>query len=177
MKRRLLLSGGIAAATLLTGCASQNLADYANDKPALDLATYFNGRVLAYGMFQDRSGQIVKRFTVVMGCSWNGNQGVLDEAFTYSDGSTERRIWRVTRQADGRYVGRADDVVGEAIGEASGNALRWRYTLSLPVGNSVYEVQMDDWMYLINERVMINRARMTKFGIHLGDVTLSFTKP
>mgnify|MGYP000851750073 FL=1 len=177
MKRRLLLGASVAGAAALSGCASQNLDGYANEKPVLDLAAYFNGRVLAQGMFQDRSGQIVKRFKVVMDCTWNANQGVLDEAFTYSDGSTERRIWHVTRHAAGHYTGTAGDVVGEAEGRAAGNALRWNYTLRLPVGKSVYDVQMDDWMYLMDERTMINRARMTKFGIHLGDVTLAFTKP
>lgn len=29
---------------------------------------------------------------------------------------------------------------------------------------------------LMNDRVMLNRAVMSKFGIHLGDVTLSFYK-
>jgi len=37
-------------------------------------------------------------------------------------------------------------------------------------------VQFDDWMYLISERVLINRASMSKFGIELGEVTLSFYK-
>ncbi|NDH30917.1 MAG: DUF3833 family protein, partial [Betaproteobacteria bacterium] len=72
--------------------------------------------------------------------------------------------------------GRAEDVVGEAIGEASGNALRWRYTLALPVDGRVWHVQFDDWMFLINDQVMINRAKMSKFGIELGEVTLSFVK-
>jgi hypothetical protein len=31
-------------------------------------------------------------------------------------------------------------------------------------------------MYLMDERVMLNKARMSKGGIHLGEVTLSFTK-
>lgn len=177
MKRRLLLGTGLAAAAGLAGCASQDLDGYAHEKPVLDLAAYFNGRVLAHGMFQDRSGQVVKRFTVAMDCNWSGNQGVLDEAFTYSDGSTQRRIWRVTRWPDGSYTGTADDVVGQAVGRGAGNALRWSYTLRLPVDTSVYEVDMDDWMYLIDERTLINRARMSKFGFHLGDVTLSFTKP
>jgi hypothetical protein len=59
----------------------------------------------------------------------------------------------------------------------SGNAFRWAYTLKLPVDGKVYEVQFDDWMYLINDRVMLNRATMSKFGIRLGEVTLSFYKP
>jgi hypothetical protein len=109
--------------------------------------------------------------------TWSGNQGVLDEDFTYSDGTKERRVWRLTDLGNGRYSGRADDVVGEAVGQAAGNALNWRYTLALPVDGRVWEVQFDDWMYLMDERVMLNKAVMSKFGITLGEVTLAFTKP
>ena len=75
------------------------------------------------------------------------------------------------------HRGRADDVVGEAIGTAAGNALNWRYTLALKVDERVINVQFDDWMYLVDERVMLNKAAMSKFGIYLGEVTLAFTKP
>ena len=176
LQRRSLLSAAVLAPALLSGCASQNLAGYAAEKPVLDLARYFNGTIDAHGIFQDRSGQIVKRFTVVMDCSWKGNEGVLDEAFTYSDGTTQRRIWRLTKHADGHYTGTADDVVGTARGQTQGNAFRWGYTLALPVDGKVYHVDFDDWMYLIDERVMLNRATMSKFGVRLGEITLSFTK-
>ena len=165
-----------ATAALLSGCASQNLSAYAKAEPKLDLATYFNGPVEAHGMFQDRSGQVIKRFVVQIESKWQGNQGTLDERFKYDDGTTQQRIWRLTRHADGRYTGRADDVVGEAQGQVSGNTLNWAYTMQLPVDGKVYEVQFDDWMYLIDERVMLNRAVMTKFGFRLGEVTLSFIK-
>ena len=176
MKRRLLLAAAPASLAAISGCASPDIADYRGEKPALDLRTYFDGTVDAWGVFTDRSGKVVKRFTVVMQCSWQGNEGVLDEAFTYSDGSTQRRVWRVTKLADGRYTGRADDVVGEALGQASGNALRWRYTLALPVDGRVWHVDFDDWMFLMSDKVMLNRATMSKFGITLGEVTLSFTR-
>ncbi len=166
----------LTSASLLAGCASPDVRSYANERPVLDLAEYFNGRVLAHGIFQDRSGQVVRRFTVEMEGRWQGDQGVLDEHFTYSDGKKERRIWHLTKQANGRYTGTADDVVGTANGEASGNAFRWAYTLQLPVDGKVYEVQFDDWMYLVDERVMLNRATMSKFGVRLGEVTLSFQK-
>ena len=179
MQRRLLLTAAAASplGLALSGCASQSLDGYAAEKPALDLAQYFNGRVHAHGMFQDRGGQIVKRFTVVMECTWNGDRGVLDEAFTYSDGTTQRRVWRLVKHADGRYTGTADDVVGQARGQTRGNAFRWAYTLALPVDGRVYEVDLDDWMYLIDERVMLNRATMSKWGVYLGEITLSFSKP
>ena len=102
---------------------------------ALSLRDYFNGRVRRHGMFQDRAGKVVKRFTVTMDCRWNGDTGVLDEAFRYSDGSTQRRVWTLRALGDGRFTGTADDVVGTAEGEQRGNAFHWNYTLRQPVGD------------------------------------------
>lgn len=177
MKRRLtLLLAATAVATLLAGCAAPTAADYAAEKPLLDLKTYFNGELVAHGIFTDRQGKVARRFVVQMTGTWQGNQGVLDERFTYSDGTLERRVWRLTDEGGGRWTGRADDVVGVAEGRAAGNALNWRYTLNLPVDGKTYEVQFNDWMYLMDERVMLNKAVMSKFGIRLGEVTLSFYK-
>ncbi len=174
--RRHVLLTLLAGSAVLAGCAGPQVSDYAQQRPALQLDRYFNGRIRAHGIFQKRGGEVVRRFTVVMDCHWEGNQGVLDEAFSYSDGSTSRRVWRLTKHEGGRYTGRADDVVGEAAGQESGNAFRWNYTLRLPVDGKEYEVQFDDWMFLVDERVMLNRATMSKFGITLGEVLLSFTK-
>ena len=176
-RRRILVAAAAAtSALILGGCASQQIDTYAAEKPLLDLQQYFNGTLDAYGVFTDRSGTVIKRFTVVMVCHWNGAQGVLDETFTYADGSTQKRIWRLQKQADGRFTGRADDVVGEALGESRGNAFHWAYTLRLPVDGKVYDVQFDDWMYLMTDKVMLNKATMSKFGVRLGEVTLSFVK-
>ena len=177
-----LVACALAAPLWLVGCASAPTpADYAAERPVLDLRQYFNGKLTAHGIFTDRAGKVQRRFTVDMNARWEGDKGVLEEDFLYSDGTKERRVWRLTKlpdaQGEGRYIGTADDVVGEAQGQASGNALRWTYTLRLPVDGKVYEVQFDDWMYLIDERVMLNKAVMSKFGIRLGEVTLSFTKP
>lgn len=162
---------------LLAGCGTTvTPPDYSKEKPVLDLQTYFNGTVDAWGMFQDRSGKVIKRFTVVMHCHWDGDTGTLDEDFTYSDGTIQKRIWTLKKVAPDRYIGTAADVVGEAIGTVGGNSLRWQYVLALPVDGKIYNVNFDDWMYLMDERVMLNRAVMSKFGFRLGEVTLSFTK-
>ena len=167
------LAGGLA---LVAGCAGIDPATYRAEKPVLDLRTYFDGDIDAWGVFQDRSGKVVRRFTVKMKCTWVGDTGTLDEDFTYSDGKKEKRVWTVRRQPEGRWIGTAADVVGEAQGISSGNALNWRYTLALNVDGTVWNVDFDDWMYLVDERVMLNRATMSKFGIRLGEVLLSFTK-
>lgn len=175
MKRRHLLAA-MAAPAMLTGCSTPSVETYKAEKPELDLRRYFQGKVDAWGLFTDRSGQVVKRFVVEMDCSWQGQEGVLDERFTYSDGTLQRRIWRLLDHGQGHYTGRADDVVGQAQGQSSGNAFNWHYTLALPVDGRVWHVQFDDWMYLMDSQTMINKARMSKWGIHLGDVTLAFAR-
>ena len=161
---------------VLQGCSGPNVLIYKNENPTLNLKEFFNGEVKAWGIFTNRSGEVIKRFTVVMDCSWNGDEGILDEKFIYSDGTKQQRIWKLKDLGMGTYQGSASDVVGIAQGQSSGNALQWKYILSLPVDDKVWEVQFEDWMYQIDQNVMINKARMTKWGIYLGEVTLSFTK-
>jgi len=165
---------------LLLGCAGPSVQQYANEKPTLDLSEYFSGTIDAYGIFTDRSGEVQKRFTVLIKADWkvvNGKKvGTLDESFEYSDGSKQKRIWTLTEQGPGKYIGRADDVIGDAQGELAGNALNWTYTLALPVDGTIYHVQFNDWMYLITPKIMLNKAKMSKFGFELGEVTLSFYK-
>jgi hypothetical protein len=172
----LTLAIGLAAPLLMSGCAGPTPADYASQSPKLDLKQYFNGKLLAHGIVTDRSGQVTQRFTVQMTGSWQGDTGTLDERFSYADGRQETRVWTLTRGADGRYTGRAADVVGEAQGQAAGNALNWRYTLRVPVDGRSWDIEFDDWMFLVDEHVMINRAVMSKFGIRLGEVLLSFQR-
>jgi hypothetical protein len=170
------LAALLMSLALLGSCASIDPSAYSAERPQLDLREYFNGQVDAWGVFQDRSGKVVRRFTVSIDARWDGDTGVLDESFLYSDGTTQKRIWTLKRLADGRYTGTADDVVGEATGRVSGNAFRWQYTMALPVDGRVWHVDFDDWMFLVDQKVLLNRAEMSKFGIRLGEVTLSFTK-
>lgn len=161
---------------MLSACSTPDMALYAKEKPALDMQQYFNGTVDAWGMFQNRKGEVVKRFNVVIQCSWQGDVGTLDEDFIYSDGTKQKRVWTLKKQPNGQYIGTADDVVGVAVGIVSGNALNWKYVLALPVDGKVYNVNFDDWMILMDDKVMLNRAVMSKFGFKLGEVTLSFRK-
>lgn len=160
----------------LAGCGSVPVERYRDERPAMDLQRYFDGTIDAWGMFQDRSGKVVKRFYVRIDASWSGDTGVLDEHFEYSDGTRSRRVWTITRIGANRYRGTADDVIGEAYGEVQGNALRWQYVLALEVDGRTWEVDFDDWMYMIDDQVMLNRSVMSKFGIRLGEVILSFRK-
>lgn len=165
-----------AAAALIAGCAAPGVEAYRDQRPVLDLRQYFDGEIEAQGMFQNRSGEVVRRFTVAIKGSWQGNVGTLEEDFFYADGTTDRRVWTITRIDEHNYTGTADDVIGEATGKAYGNALHWRYVLALEVDDKTYKVDFDDWMYLVDDEVMLNRSEMRKFGFRLGEVTLAFKK-
>ena len=166
----------VLTSLLLISCGQVPVERYANEKPVLDLPTYFSGPVQAWGMFQDRSGEVIKRFHVDIQSRRDGEKLILDKRFLYSDGTRQRRVWTLTPDGEGRWIGTADDVVGEAIGEVAGNALRWQYRLLLPVDDTTYEVEFDDWMYLMDEDTLINRSFMSKFGVELGQVTLFFRR-
>ena len=163
---------------LLAGCSSVDPQVYRKEQPALDLARYFAGTLEGHGMVLDRGGEVQRRFVVLIRATWNGDVGTLDEDFTWSDGKKERRVWTLRRSVpDGsRWIGTAPDVIGEAQGVVAGNALNWSYTLDLATGSGRYKVAFDDWMFLIDDRVMLNRAVMSFYGVRVGEVLISFRK-
>jgi hypothetical protein len=171
--RTLLILGSVLA---LTACAMPDVAHYAQEEPKLDVTQYFQGKTEAWGMFQKRSGEVVKRFHIKMEGHNEGDNFILKEHFFYNDGTDDEREWTFSLQPDGSLHGKAHDVVGVAIGHASGNAFRMRYTLKLPVGDSVYKVKFDDWMFKIDEQTVVNRASVTKFGFEVGQVTVFFRR-
>jgi Protein of unknown function (DUF3833) len=166
----------LAALALVAGCSTLEPQAYRDERPALDLFRYFDGTIDAWGQFEDRSGKVVKRFEVLIRGTVLGDQLTLEEDFSYSDGTRERRVWTITRTGDGAYRGTAADVVGEAEGRSAGNALNWRYTLALEVDGRTWHVSFDDWMFLHEGGVLLNRAVMSKFGIRLGEVFIAFRR-
>lgn len=163
-------------AVAVAGCSSMKPEDFAGGKPTFVLEEYFAGKTRAWGLFEDRFGNVRRQFVVDITGVWDGRELVLDEDFTYSDGEVEERVWRIVKIDANRYEGRAGDVVGVATGTAYGNALNWRYALDLKVGGSTRRVNFDDWMFLQPDGILINRARVTKWGFDVGEVTVVFGK-
>ena len=160
---------------MLFSCG-KDISQYAHNTPKLDLRTYLNGKTKAWGMLEDRSGNITRRFTVDMQTTWNGNHGVLKEYFTFDDGEKSERTWKIDYTDDYNFTATAGDVLGNAIGKQSGNALQMKYTLDLKVGNKNYHVNLDDWMFQLDEKRLVNKSEIKKFGITLARLTIFFEK-
>ncbi|WP_375749030.1 DUF3833 domain-containing protein [Vibrio sp. HN007] len=157
---------------ILTACGSASLDEHGSTTPDLKLEEFFSGELKAYGMVQDRSGNLLRRFEVDLLGSWEGNKGKLEEWFRFDDGEKSTRTWYLEKTEDNNYQGYADDVIGVAKGQTSGSALYWTYELEIEVDGSLYEVTLDDWMFLIDENRLFNVTEMTKFGFKVGTLTL-----
>jgi hypothetical protein len=166
----------IIASSLLLASCSTTMKNYDDTTPHFDMQQFFDGKLTAYGMVQNRQGEVLRRFRVDMIGSWEDNKGKLDEQFYYHDGEQQQRIWYIQKTDDGRYIGNADDVVMPASGESNGFALNWQYSLMIEVDGENWKIDFNDWMYLIDEYRLINRAKMTKWGFMVGEVTLWIEK-
>lgn len=167
--------GGISA------CARRDVAVLSDRQPGLDLAEFFAGDSVAYGIFEDRFGNLRRQFRVNMTGTVEGDTLTLVEDFLYDDGERADRTWVIRRTGtDDRgivsYEGTAADVTGTAKGRVAGNALNWEYDVVLNMSGSEVKVHFDDWIYRQDEDVAINRAFISKFGIEIGSVTIVFLR-
>jgi len=165
----------LGAVSLMTSCSAR-LTEYEQTEPAFDLADYFNGPAVAWGMVQDYRNQVTRRFCVELDGQWQQDQGVLSEQFYFDDGDIEQRVWQLRRLAPDHYAGTATDVVGTAIGRQQGFALQWQYQLQLSIDGEVYQFDLDDWMYQLDSYRLFNRTAMKKFGLTVAEMTLFFDK-
>lgn len=160
---------------VITSCSS-DISDYQETSPKFDIKTYFSGELIAWGMVQDYANQVTRRFCVELNGTWENNQGELAEIFYFDDGEISYRTWQLTQLSNDQYTGSAEDVVGIATGKQSGYAFQWQYQLLVPIDDELYQFNMDDWMYQIDEHRVFNRTTMNKFGVKAAEITLFFDK-
>ena len=166
----------VTVITLLLGsCGTRDIngSVYTTQEPAFDITAFFDGEVRAWGIVQDRSGNLTQQFTVVIDGNWDGTTLTLDETFNYGLGDgPEERVWKLSRDEEGQWRGSAGDILDEATGRSFGNAFRWQYRIDLPVDDTSYVVNFDDWIWAFDDNTIINRSYITKFGITFAEVTI-----
>ncbi|MEI7949545.1 MAG: DUF3833 domain-containing protein [Gammaproteobacteria bacterium] len=166
----------IMLALLLGSCGVVQVEDYNHSQPALDLRQFFDGNLKAYGMLQDRSGRMTRRFSATLHGSWQGETGTLVEHFSFDDGEQQDRTWILQHKGNGRFSGTAGDVVGTADGNSGGSVFQWQYSLNVPWRSNTLEVNLNDWLYLVDAQHLLNKTTLTKFGFRVGELTLVIEK-
>lgn len=166
-----------AMVLVLAGCTGKPaLEDEKLSTRNLNLEEFFEGKTVAYGQFQDIFGTVRRRFEVEINGTWDGDTLTLVEDFVYEDNSTEQRVWTLVKTGEDTWRGTAPGVIGEAFGEERGDTFNWRYTIDLPVPDGTLRVTFDDWMWLLTEDRLLNRAYMKRFGVDIGEVIITFEK-
>ena len=168
---------GLLIIFFLTGCVNNmKPIDFKDQKPRLIIENYLSGNVKAWGVLQNRSGKVTRQFKADLNGKWDGSQLILDEIFNWDDGERQTRQWKIKKIDDHNYQGTASDVVGTAKGYSYGPAFKFEYVLLVPVKGKNIKITFDDWIFMQDERVAINRAIMTKFGIKVAELTVVFVK-
>jgi len=170
------LTALLGALIMLSSCSGHTVEYYKDSAPKADIKDYFNGPIKAWGIVQDWRGRVVNRFDIDMVGAWEGDTGTLTEHFTYYDGKTQKRIWTIRKLGENSYEGTASDIIDKATGETSGSAARWSYVMDLPVSDTTYRLRFDDWMWVMNDGVLINRSYIKKFGITVSELTIFMQK-
>jgi len=162
---------------LLTGCSAVDIQRYEANTPKLDLHNYFEGRTKGWGIVQDRKGIVTRQFKVdIVGSVGSDGSLTLAEKFDWSDGEQSERTWVISKDGEHKLTGVADDVSGRAQGEAYGNVLNWQYYLDIEVDGTSWNIKLDDWLFLLSDELLLNKASMYKFGLKVGEVTIVFLK-
>lgn len=170
------LTAMLGVLIMFSGCSGHSLEYYQGTSPKADIKEYFNGPIKAWGIVQDWRGRVVRRFDIEMVGKWEGDTGTLTEHFEYYDGQKQDRVWTIKKLSDGSYEGTASDIIDKATGAAEGNAVRWNYVMDLPVDDTTYRIRFDDWMWAMNDGVLINRSYLKKFGITVSELTIFMQK-
>ena len=153
------------------------IEDFTNKKPNFIPQEYFDGKLRAYGMVKDRSGNIIKTFKGDLVGSWDENGvGTLDEKFVYDNGETQTRVWTLRPTTDKTFIGTAGDIVGEAYMIANGNTVMIDYTMTVPYNNTTIDIDVKDWLHLQEDGVILNHSKMKKFGFTVGELVITIIK-
>ena len=165
---------------LLQACSGPAVEDYADSSPLFIPEQFFNGPLHAHGIVKNRAGKVTRRFTATLNGTWSNGRGLLAEKFEFDDGEIQYRNWQLELQEVSgnvrHYIGRAEDVVGEARFTVSGNSAFIGYVLKVPYSGRTINISVDDRMYLIDDHTLIGESDLSKWGFDVGAITLTIVK-
>lgn len=141
-----------------------------------DFAAFFDGAVRGVGITQDWRGRLTDRFELTLHGDFTPTTGTLDEHLVHADGSVEQRRWDIVHRGAQDWRARCDGILGEALGGQQPWGFRWCYRVSHRLGTRDITLHCDDRMYAIDNRHLMNRIRVRKFGLPVASLTLLYSR-
>ena len=160
---------------ILTGCSDPlPVVAFAGTSPTLDPVRFFTGHVRSWGVME-QFGAPTSVVTTDCRGEQDGPDGLrMVQTLVIGTDPPQTRTWQMRRAGPGRFEATANDMVGNAVGEASGRAFHWTWTLALSPGNPLKDVTMSQWWYLLEDGSLMNRTTVSKLGITAAEVTEHF---
>ena len=147
----------------------------ADSHPIFDPMRFYEGHTRSWGVFENGKGEPTERIVTETRGRLVGGELRMEQDLFMGSKPRQHRSWRMRRIDAHHFEATANDMVGTAHGEAWGNMFTWSFTLALKPGNPLFNVAMTQHMYLQPDgKTMINRDRVTKFGIFVAGVTEEF---
>lgn len=166
----------LGAVLPLAACASHAPEDNRLEEPPFDPEAWFEGRTDAYGLFETLGGHASFGFRTWLEGVRTPDGFTLRERFLYDTGERWERTWRFVRSGPGAWTARAENTPHAGVLRASGSAARMLYTADMPSGGKLQRLGFDMMLNRVGP-VVQNRSDVSKWGVKVGRLTMTFLKP
>ena len=161
----------------LVGCAPSLKPDaFINSTPAFDPLKFWTGKTESWEVMENRNGAPTAIVITRTEGTADGADALHMVQHVIVDGKDTKRDWHMRRLSAGHFEATANDMIGTALGEASGRTFHWEWTLATRPGNDLFNVTMEQWMYLADNGTLMNRTIIRKFGQILTEVSEQFVR-
>jgi Protein of unknown function (DUF3833) len=150
----------------------QKLQDPLAAQHGFELTSFLEGQSRASGIFEDRFGKLRRRFEAAMSGVWRSDIFELTEDFLFDDGERLTRVWRLKPGDAGKFAAETEEIAAPAQGLQG--EIRCELTYRMRLGKLWFK--FEDVFYPASGDMLLNRARVSKFGITVGYVTVVFRR-
>ena len=142
----------------------------------LNFEKFFSGEVAAKGnLIVNYPKKKIKNLHVVFKGVFKNNKLKLNEKYFDNDKKIFRK-WIFEKQSNSLFIGKEKNVNGNILVHIDKNHLKMRYYFKLQIWKFTITLLIKDYMFLINEKEIVNTTYVSKFGINIAKVVLLYKK-
>ena len=140
------------------------------------LEDFFKGHFRGTGVEKDQ------QHAAVRGVTFQGTgtpiAGGLRFGFdvVFSDGERVHKVWTFMKVAEGHYIGRRADVIGNADVTQAGNDIHLTYKARVATKGGSFNVNFDENFIRTGPRSLVNRLTASYLFLNVGSAEISYQK-